>query len=341
MVNKLKYAERDDKTATRPYVIVNPLSAKHLPCRPSDSLAYFGALGDRVAETCRNEKALVIGFAETATAVGAAVAARIPNAVYVHTTREALPQRFLVSNFSEEHSHAKQQALFLADAYRVLDSYDRLVFVEDELTTGKTIINFLNSVNWKKKITVSALVFNAFNGERFFEYDAAFVCLQRIGDVETLEFSEFRNPRIGVNMREYEDDCNKLAHWFAAAAGSVDFADKTVAVVGTEEFMYPAIKIGQALEGRARSVVTHSTTRSPLRAKTGEQYPLFSKAEFASGYDAGRRTFLYNIGAYDVVVVATDCADNIDGLLDALRPAAAEKTIVVRVGNADREQGNI
>jgi pyrimidine operon attenuation protein/uracil phosphoribosyltransferase len=315
-------------------VIVNSLLAKHLSCCPSDSLAYFAELGDKVATTCGNEKVLVIGFAETATAVAAAVAMKISNAVFVHTTREELPNEYLVSNFSEEHSHAKHQALYLKEKFANLDTYDRLVFVEDELTTGKTIINFLNDIDWKKKITVSALVFNSFNGERFSKYDADFVCLRRIYDIQTLNFDGFLNPRIGIDIRAYEETCKNLVKYFASAV-SYNFESKNVAVIGTEEFMFPAIKIGQWLESAAKSVVTHSTTRSPLAVKEAASYPFISRAEFASGYDNERLTFLYNIGMYDAVVVVTDCDGNIDGLLDALRQTMAEKIFVVRVRNVD------
>ena len=86
----LKIAFRDSATATRPYVLVNPLQAKHLPSVPSATLEYFARLGDKVAATCEGERVLVIGFAETATAVGAVVASAVENAVYVHTTREPL-----------------------------------------------------------------------------------------------------------------------------------------------------------------------------------------------------------------------------------------------------------
>ena len=74
----------------RSYLLVNPLQAKHIPVSPAAALEMMGALGDQVAAKYP-EARLVIGFAETATAIGAAVAARLgPDCLYVHTTREAL-----------------------------------------------------------------------------------------------------------------------------------------------------------------------------------------------------------------------------------------------------------
>ncbi len=59
----------------RSYLLVNPLQAKHIPVSPAAALEMMGALGDQVAAKYP-EARLVIGFAETATAIGAAVAAR-------------------------------------------------------------------------------------------------------------------------------------------------------------------------------------------------------------------------------------------------------------------------
>lgn len=185
----LKIALRDSKTATRPYVIVNPILAKHLPSKPSFSLGIFLKLGKKIASETIGEKVLVIGFAETATAVGAAVASVIDEAVYVHTTRDlnGALQTDLVTDFLEEHSHAKNQSLFLQEEYRNLFQFDRIIFVEDEITTGKTILNFLKNIKYSGKIIVAALVFNGFNERLISNYDASFFSLKKIGYVYHIE----------------------------------------------------------------------------------------------------------------------------------------------------------
>ena len=58
----------------RSYLLVNPLQAKHIPVSPAAALEMMGALGNQVAAKYP-EARLVIGFAETATAIGAAVGA--------------------------------------------------------------------------------------------------------------------------------------------------------------------------------------------------------------------------------------------------------------------------
>ena len=60
-----------------------------------------------------DERIAIIGFAETATAIGNYVAAKLPNCVYeMQTTREELLGEEPIIEFFEEHSHAKQQLLY-------------------------------------------------------------------------------------------------------------------------------------------------------------------------------------------------------------------------------------
>jgi hypothetical protein len=336
----LQIALRDSTTATRSYVIVNPLLAKHLPSVPSVSLEYFRQLGDDVAAGCKGERALVIGFAETATAVGAAVARAIKDAVYVHTTRETLacpPEggERLVAEFLEEHSHARNQALYLREELRDLSGYDRLVFVEDEITTGKTILNFLRNVAYRGKITVSALVFNGFDEGAFAEYDADFYCLQKVGYVKRLEFAGLPNPRSGVGMNLYHGKCEGLAVEIISAMSATDIKDKDVLVLGTEEFMYPALILGREIEKTARVVKSHSTTRTPLLPQSGADYPLHSRQSFSSPYDGERVTYLYNLTPCDTAIIITDAAGSgEEGLIGEVRSLGCVNIYFVRIRNA-------
>ncbi|MDR3165356.1 MAG: phosphoribosyltransferase family protein [Synergistaceae bacterium] len=339
----LQIALRDSTTATRSYVIVNPLLAKHLPSVPSVTLEYFRQLGDAVAATCKGERVLAIGFAETATAVGAAVAHAIEGAVYVHTTRETwalpldgtAPEERLVTEFLEEHSHARNQALYLREELYDLSKYDRLVFVEDEITTGKTIRNFLRNVAYRGKITVSALVFNGFDESAFAEYDANFCCLQKVGYVRRLEFAGLPNPRSGIEIDLYHDKCAELAGEIAAAVSMSDIKDKDVLVLGTEEFMYPALILGREFEKTARGVKSHSTTRTPLLPQGGADYPLHSRQSFPSPYEDERVTYLYNLASYDTVIIITDAPGSRgEELIGAVQSRACVNIYFVRIRSA-------
>ena len=87
----LRIAKRVNNTK-RSYLLVNRLQAKHIPVSPGRALEMMEQLGDLLAQKYPDTR-LVIGFAETATAIGAAVASRFgDDCIYLHTTREALPE---------------------------------------------------------------------------------------------------------------------------------------------------------------------------------------------------------------------------------------------------------
>ena len=88
----IRIAKRDNN-AKRTFLLVNPLQGKHLAVSPVSALQVFKTLADLVFS---NKKVnfsdtLIIGFAETATAIGAALSLFAPKEYcvnYIQTTRE-------------------------------------------------------------------------------------------------------------------------------------------------------------------------------------------------------------------------------------------------------------
>ena len=116
----------------RTYLLVNPLQAKHIPVSPKASLGMMKALGDMLANKYPDTK-LVIGFAETATAIGAVVAESFSSkCVYIHTTRENVSGVVQWVQFMEEHSHATEQSLVGDNLSAWISATDSVVFVDDE-----------------------------------------------------------------------------------------------------------------------------------------------------------------------------------------------------------------
>ena len=143
--NTLRIAKRF-QNSKRPYLLVNPLQAKHIPVRPSQAADMMEALGDLLARKYPQTK-LVIGFAETATAIGAVVAERIaPDCVYVHTTREQFPAANQWIEFLEEHSHAVEQKLRGDQLPEWLADTECVILVDDEISTGKTLMNMIREL---------------------------------------------------------------------------------------------------------------------------------------------------------------------------------------------------
>ena len=61
--------------------------------------------------------------------------------------------------------------------------------------------------------------------------------------------------------------------------------NNNILVLGTEEYMYPALYTANKLEAQGKEVRFHATTRSPIAVSTEENYPLQVRYELASLYD--------------------------------------------------------
>lgn len=104
---------------------------------------------------------LFIGFAETATGLGHAVFSPISdNASFIHTTREDITDLESSFNFEEEHSHATSHMCYGMKP-EFFDGFERIVLVDDEITTGNTALNLVRSLNQhfpnKEYVVVSLL----------------------------------------------------------------------------------------------------------------------------------------------------------------------------------------
>jgi hypothetical protein len=139
----------------RAQLLVSRLLGKHIPAPISDVLMAGHTLGDAVRDACGGRTPLVVGFAETATGLGHAVASvSAPGgrpAPYVHTSRRPAPSGARLVQFLEEHSHATDQTLALLPGGIVDDATLRadvpLVLVDDEISTGTTAINAIRALH--------------------------------------------------------------------------------------------------------------------------------------------------------------------------------------------------
>ena len=161
-IEKFITVEKKSNNAKRDFLFVNKEQCKHIPCKASDMVAMCKTLGEGVASIIKergSERCLVIGFAETATAIGQIVADTLQFDVkqcavkYTVTTREDIQGTENLLTFEEEHSHATTQKMLCmsGDADSNISDYDTVVFVDDELTTGNTIINFIKALKAKSE----------------------------------------------------------------------------------------------------------------------------------------------------------------------------------------------
>ena len=138
------------------------------------------------------------------------------------------------------------------------------------------------------------------------------------------------NARRFVDAKQYEAACRKLAETVIAETGVKQ--GERVLVIGTEEFMYPALLTGYEIEKMGCVVRCHSTTRSPIAVSTEEEYPLHCRYELRSLYDPDRKTFIYDLENYDRVIVMTDAAlaslKGLETLIYALRMKNENITVI-------------
>lgn len=170
-----KMAARINKK--RAFLFVSKLLGKHLPIEPKKGLLTGFMLAARYEEivtgtnTLQREKVLanyrdsdlpffdkpfisskqanpiIIGFAETATALGHSFFQAFEAATFFHTTRENANELVPIISFEEEHSHATSHRCYVKED--ILDNNREIILVDDELTTGRTAINIIRDIHRK------------------------------------------------------------------------------------------------------------------------------------------------------------------------------------------------
>ena len=341
----MKVAKRV-KNTKRGYLFVNPLQAKHIPVSPTSSLTMMRSLGEMLAKKYPRTK-LVIGFAETATAIGAVVAESFAtDCFYIHTTRESVLGAMDCLCFLEEHSHAPEQKLIVDSVSERIASTDSIIFIDDEISTGKTMINMVQQLRNRfpqlnRKTIIAASLLNSMSMENMQNMVCAGIISEYLiklperdytSEVQNIIVREassatprkldvryqalfcdsFQDARKGVYIRQYRHKCREVAETFLAQFVQKIRKNASILVLGTEECMYPALIIGEVLEqlGSSCCVKCHATTRSPIGICSADNYPIVNGYRITSFYENDRGSYIYNLCAYDVIIVVTDAREN-------------------------------
>ncbi|MGR3938166.1 phosphoribosyltransferase domain-containing protein [Streptomyces sp. BRA346] len=133
----------------RAHLLVSNVLGKHVPQRPAAVHGAGVALGQEVRALLGEEaaaRAVVLGYAETATGLGHSVADGLALAPYLHSTRRPVAGVPTVGGFEEEHSHATSHLLLPEDP-RLLATDGPLVLVDDEFSTGRTVLNTIAALH--------------------------------------------------------------------------------------------------------------------------------------------------------------------------------------------------
>ncbi|WP_329050176.1 phosphoribosyltransferase [Streptomyces violaceus] len=147
----------------RAHLLVSNVLGKHVPQSPSVVYGHGVELGRRVRELLGDEeagRAVVLGYAETATGLGHSVADGLGLAPYLHSTRRPVAGLAAAGGFEEAHSHATSHLLLPEDP-ALLTGDGPLVLVDDEFSTGNTVLNTVRDLHGRyprRRYVVVALV---------------------------------------------------------------------------------------------------------------------------------------------------------------------------------------
>ncbi|MFF5184867.1 phosphoribosyltransferase [Streptomyces sp. NPDC000345] len=132
----------------RAHLLVSNVLGKHVPQSPSVVYGHGLALGRRVRELlgAQAARAVVLGYAETATGLGHSVADGLGTAPYLHSTRRPVTGVAAAGGFEESHSHATSHLLLPEDP-ALLVGDGPLVLVDDEFSTGNTVLNTIRDLH--------------------------------------------------------------------------------------------------------------------------------------------------------------------------------------------------
>lgn len=336
------------KNPKRAHLLVSTVLGKHIPQQPAIIKYAAGVLGEKIlanenpdyvatrsTETLikainfddfavnaplshePENKFVVFGYAETATGLGACVA-EVLKADYIHSTRSPEPGRLDYGSFEEEHSHATSHHITPPDNEFFENKI--IVLVDDELTTGKTVINTIEMFEQKQHTPVYYIATltdlrTEESHRKFAEFEKAAGVKVHVVSLTSAEVVipentiEKANKIIFVlkQFPELTSDLNAEVNIIPVpfeleplknGVGHADFeeykkvaeelAEKVtfqtmdkVLVLGNEEETYLPLLVAEKL-AENKEIVVHSssTTRSPVVAYNNPEYAIRTRIKY-------------------------------------------------------------
>lgn len=315
---------------------------------------------------------LVIGFAETATAMGHCLFDQLEGDVaFLHSTRTVLPGWESLLFAEESHSHAPEQYFYLNDP-GLLDQAEEILIVDDELTTGNTAAKLVRSIE-------AVAPGKRFGLLTFLDWQGPTGAISKLRqdgiDIQSVALLsgdiELDWPLSELPAAQFAEGNGELGHWhehniklqsrpqhapyllgtgrfgvtraeheetltlLAQAFGPLQKArrGRRTLCLGTGEFMYLPLVATRAMGDGA---VFHATSRSPALPIDHPGYAIRSGVRFESIDNPARTDYCYNLagGQYDEVFVFVEetIGQNIEPMLRALNFTGIEHKHVVRLG---------
>lgn len=340
----LDFAER--LNPMRAFLFVSKVLGRHIPVAPSTIRHAFTDLTALVGDNLPAPM-LVLGMAETATGLGAGVhsclSTRYPKALFATTTRHNAHAPIAVQ-FLEEHSHAKQQQLYAptdTDTARGFFASRTLVVVDDELSTGKTVVNLVNALTQSGFNKLSHLVVLSLADWTPDDWLAPLIAQGLHCQCISLLKGRWQWRQVGDNAQPSTQPststalpCHTHLSWgqipsyeppkpfdTSALISSLQKAKATkILVLGVGEYVWSPFLLAEQLQQQFILVHFGALTRSPI--KTG--LAIKHKLTFADPYGTDTPYFLYNVKAdeYDAILICGDGINALDPILYQALPNA-------------------
>lgn len=319
----------------RGFLFVSKVLGKHYPVKPNNMLKIYQNLSNKLNNLTENlNNICFIGFAETAIGLGAGVfhewQVNNPNknGLFMPTSRFKLNHPVLFE-FQEEHSHATDHLIYepLEEKNKVLfNSCETLVLIDDEISTGKTLFNFIeqykrinNSLknvflvsikNWineeNKNIIISQFAdlniefISVLSGEFIFTKNPDYFVKQvpKLDSKDELKDYLFTNESF-----KFRYGYNQINFNFDKETQLVDFNKKTL-VLGSNEFLIKPYFFAKHLENMGLEVFFQSTTRSPIILDVDIKH----KHTSLDNYNDGIENYIYNVGEnmYEQIILCVE-----------------------------------
>ena len=312
----------------RGFLFVSKVLGKHYPVKPSKMQEIYNLLSQKISIN-ENSSALFLGFAETATGLSSGIydtwkQNNSQSSYFIHTTRYQFDGKQALFNFHEEHSHATGHIVYQPEDQQFrLEKFDTLVLIDDEITTGKTMTNFIDEFlkldNCHVKKIVVVCIKNWMVPESVDKFNSCFpdVKIEFVqilkGTYEFIKNDSFvceSMPNVDGNGTSKNDLITKNhgrfgsstlpKYNFSSLKEKFDLNKKTL-VLGTGEFSYHPFLMAKYLEEAGCDVKYQSTTRSPILVGND----IGHKITFKDNYGDNISNFIYNVqpGQYEQVII--------------------------------------
>lgn len=344
----------------RSFLFVSTVLGRHIPVRPCDHFAAVNAIVDQIPGPLLSETVLVMGYAETAVGIGAAVARRMSrrrpevSVLYLSTTRHPVSDLGWVG-FSEGHSHATTHYVMCPPGLQLLSGGAvTLVLVDDETTTGSTFaalfgalrdgglpigrVLLLTFTDWSAGAAVQAIsdlapdlpvgAFSLMRGRWTWKRDPAAALPSVPGLTGPARIAAWKPDLINDPLRR----APRLGWRPNEEVGVLQLIgrlgapkpDEPVLVIGTGEHVWGPMLLAEGLEAAGADVRLVATTRSPIL----EGDVVRHKVTFPDHFGAGVPMYLHNVPARPDARVILMTETGANGLCPELRSHLGRGQIV-------------